>query len=137
MNARRRRGEEGISSVEVVILVPVLAVVILVAVAFGNAAGVRSDLANAVNAAARAGSLQRSYTAALAAAAQVLDEDLPGECDGGVHPQWPSAASFTPGGDFVITVTCASPLMGLPGMPADVTLHAIGVSPIDRFRGLT
>ena len=137
MTARRRRGEDGFSSVEVVIVTPILVLVFLVMVAFGHAVTVRSDLTNAVNAAARAGSLQRSYTAAIAAAQHVLDADLGGECDGGPHPTWPAPGSFTAGGNFVIHVDCASPLLGLPALPPDVTLRAVGVSPIDAFRGLT
>ena len=138
MNRRRnRRGEEGFSSVEVVIIAPVLAVVVLLMVAFARAVTARSDLENAANAAARAGSLQRSYPAALEAAQQVLAEDLGTECTGGPQTTWPAPGAFTPGGAFVIHVACAVGLLGVPGVPADVDLHAVGVSPIDPLRGLS
>jgi hypothetical protein len=134
---RRRRGEDGFSSVEVVIIAPALAVVIVLMVAFARAVTARSDLENAANAAARAGSLQRSYPAALAAARQVLAEDLRTECAGGPDPSWSPSASFAPGGDFVVHVSCAVGLLGVPGVPPDVDLHAVGVSPIDPLRGLS
>ena len=134
---KRRRGEDGFSSVEVVIIAPVLVVVVLLMVAFGTAVSARSDLENAANAAARAGSLQRSYPAAVAAAGQVLEQDLGSACAGGAHPSWPAPASFTPGGDFVIHIDCAVPMLGIPGLPPDVDLHAVGVSPIDPYRSVT
>lgn len=133
----RRRGEDGFSSVEVVIAIPVLVLVVMIMVAFGRAVTSRSDLANGVDAAARAGSLQRSYTAAIAAAQQVLTADLAGVCDGGAHPAWPPASSFKPGGLFTVRVSCKVSLLGIPGLPADVTLSQVGVAPLDPYRSIT
>ena len=135
MRADRREG--GFTSVEVVIAAPVLVLVVIFLVAFGRAVTSRSDLVDGVDAAARAGSLQRSYAAAITAAQQVLDQDLGGVCDGGASPTWPAPGSFVPGGTFTIHVTCRSSLLGIPGLPSDITLAAVGVAPLDPYRGIT
>jgi Flp pilus assembly protein TadG len=136
VNSRRRRSEDGFTSAEVAIATPVIALALLVLAALGLTALNEGSLGDAADAAARAGSLQRSYDAAIAAAQQVLDADLDGTCQGGPVPTWPPAADFTPGGNFVVDVACRSPLLGLPGFPPYTTLHGVGVAPIDPNRGL-
>jgi Flp pilus assembly protein TadG len=133
---RRSRSEDGFSTVEVVIATPVIALVLLVLAALGLTALHKGSVDTAADAAARAGSLQRDYPAAIAAARQVLNADLDGTCQNGPDPTWPPASDFTPGGQFVLTVTCRSPLLGLPGLPPATTLHGVGVAPIDPNRGL-
>ena len=135
--ARQRRGEAGISTVEVVFMIPVIVFVLLTLAALGLGVLARSDLFSAADAAARAGSQERSYTAAIAAAEHVLAADLGGKCAGGATPTWPAASSFIPGGNFVVHVACKSPLLGLPGLPPYTTLHSVGVAPIDQYRGIT
>lgn len=133
----RRRGQDGFSTVEVVLATPVITISLLFTLVLGLTVIHSGDLGGAVDAAARAGSLQRSYAAAITAAVEVLDEDLDGVCDGGPQPTWPAATSFTPGGDFVVRVACASSLLGFPGLAPHTTLHGTGVAPIDPYRGVT
>jgi hypothetical protein len=131
----RPRGQDGISTVEVVLLAPLMVLLIVFVVALGNLVNVKGDVQAAADDAARAGSDQRSYTAAMDAAGQVAAEDLTGRClDGGPQITGPGPAAFTAGGVFTVRIDCAASLFGLPGLPSRKQLTASGVAPLDPFR---
>ena len=95
---RRTRGlpyagahDRGLSTIEVVILAPVIILFVLILVAFGQLVDGRGAVDGAARDAARAGSLQRSGSAALEQATTVAQDDLAGTCDG--------PAAVTPIGD--------------------------------------
>lgn len=131
---RRPRGQDGISAVEVVLLAPLMILLILFVVALGNLVNINGDVQNAADDAARAGSDQRTYTAAMDAAAQVAAADLGGRCLGAPQITGPGPEAFTAGAVFTLRIDCQASLLGLPGLPARKQLSARGVAPLDPFR---
>jgi Flp pilus assembly protein TadG len=131
---RPRPGQDGISAVEVVLLAPLLTLLLVFLAAFGVLVDVRGDVQNAADDAARAGSDQRTYTAAMTAATQIAAEDLSGRCLDGPTVTGPPPDTFTAGGVFTLQIDCATSLLGLPGLPARKTLTARGIAPLDPYR---
>jgi Flp pilus assembly protein TadG len=117
-----------------VLLAPLLTLLLVFVAAFGALVNIRGDVQNAADDAARAGSDQRTYTAAMTAATQTAAEDLAGRCLGGPLVTGPGPATFTAGGVFTLQIDCATSLLGLPGLPARKTLTARGVAPLDPYR---
>src|SRR3954470_20099510 len=76
--------ERGLSTIEVVILAPVMILFILVLVAFGQLVDGRGALDGAARDAARAGSIQKDHGTAMAEARKAAEADLGDICSGPV-----------------------------------------------------
>lgn len=125
--------ESGISTLEVVLLTPLIVFVLLVMVALGMMVNDKGSVESASADAARMGSLQRDWGTATAQAQGVADSDLAGSVsceDGdGVKPRVTAAPPFAAGGLYTVTVSCTVDYFG-----RTVTLTSVSVSPIDRYR---
>lgn len=126
-------GDAGLSTIEVVILAPVMILFILVLVAFGQLVHGRSSLDSGARDAARAGSLQRDLGSAMAEAREAAAADLDGICTGPVHVT-SSGGAFEPGGMFSVEVSCQVRGLATIGLTSSTELTARASSPIDPFR---
>lgn len=142
---RRRRDEAGISTVEVVVLAPVLILFVLTMTALGLYAQNAAQVQGAAQDAARMASLQRSESAALDYATRTAETDLGGTCDsspGGAPqvgpPQQTSTGTVGVGQQagavelIEITVVCQVTEFGY-----SYTLTRSSYAPIDNYRGGT
>ena len=92
---RRDVGDRGLSTVEVVILAPVMILFILVLVAFGQLVDGRGALDGAARDAARAGSIQKDHATAMAEARAAAEADLEDVCSGPMKtPSTPSTSQI-------------------------------------------
>ncbi|WNI15965.1 TadE/TadG family type IV pilus assembly protein [Actinacidiphila sp. ITFR-21] len=127
-------GDRGLSTIEVVILAPVMILFILVLVAFGQLVGGRGALDGAARDAARAGSLQRERDIALRQAKEAAENDLGGTCvDGTVSVRQVGDGGFRAGSLFQVRVSCTIRGLGSLGLDIDKTLTSTAVSPIDPY----
>ena len=127
--------DAGVSTIEVVLLAPLLVFMMLLIVAFGILTDANGTVSNAASDAARAGSLQRTQTDALAAARTTADADLADTCAGTPDVQLaPDSDNFTAGGLFSITVTCQAKAFGVLGVNADKTITEQAAAPLDPYR---
>src|SRR5438067_13919183 len=98
----RRTGEDaGLSTIEVVILAPVIMLFILVIMAFGLLVDGRGSVDGAARDAARAGSLQRDEKSPMSQAQAAADADLSGTCSGPVTVR-KDITRFQTGGLFTV-----------------------------------
>lgn len=121
--------------------VALIALLVLV-IAGGRIAAARGRVADAARDAARAASLQRSATAAQAAAGQAAQETLAGARVACAHSEINVVAA---GLDAAVgtassvraTVRCQVALADLaaPGLPGTETISAEAVAPVDSYRG--
>lgn len=138
---RRRLSEHGAVSVELVIIAPVMAIIILLLVAAGRIAMAGLSAESAAAAASRAASLEVSATeantvAVETATATLIDEGL--NCSGlnvAIDASVLDAPRWT-SGSVTVTVTCTVPMsdIALPGLGGSQTLVATASSPVDPFR---
>jgi Flp pilus assembly protein TadG len=126
-------GDDGLSTIEVVILAPVMILFILVLVAFGQLVNGRSAVDSAARDAARAGSLQRLAGPALAEAREAAAADLRDVCVGAPQVR-KTSAGFEPGGLFTVEVTCQVRGLALIGLDIGTHLTGRSSSPIDPYR---
>lgn len=138
---RREDGESGMSTVEVVLLAPLVIGFIMVLVCFGVLVNVHGDVQGAARDAARMGSLQRDYATAIDAARQAASADLRGTCAGGAQVDEVDAVSklssrtFTSGSLYTIQVTCSVPLSGLDWFSLGTqTVVGYSTAPLDTYR---
>jgi hypothetical protein len=124
--------DTGISSIEVVILAPVMILFILVLVAFGQLVDGRGTLDGAARDAARAGTLQRDSGSALAQARIAAQADTGHICQG--RPVVRSLGSFQPGGLYTVQVSCTIRALNSLGLPIRKRMTAQATSPIDPYR---
>ncbi|WP_237555331.1 MULTISPECIES: TadE/TadG family type IV pilus assembly protein [unclassified Streptomyces] len=123
------------STIEVVILAPVMILFILVLVAFGQLVNGRGALDGAARDAARAGSLQRSQSSAMTQAENAARNDLAGTCVGGtLHVEQVGEGGFAPRSLFQVQVSCTIRGLGSLGLDIDKTLTATAASPLDPYR---
>lgn len=132
------RGERGASSVELVIVTPVLIMLILLVVGLGRMTLARQDVDSAAYEAARAASLQRAAGAAArdghAAARRAIDQTglschhLQVDVD---------TSDYQPGGHIQASVTCVADLsdVTLSGLPGTKTYTSDASVPIEQWRG--
>lgn len=143
--ARRRRDETGISTVEVVVLTPVLILFVLTMTALGLYAENASQVQGAAQDAARMASLQRTESAALDYAAQTAETDLGGTCNSSpgarpevAPPQETSTGTIGTGQQagavdlLEITVVCRVTEFGY-----SYTITRSSYAPVDNYRGGT
>ena len=130
------RKDEGLSTIEVVILAPVMILFILVLVAFGQLVDGRGALDGAARDAARAGSIQKDHATAIAEAKKAADADLSDVCSGPVSVVQTSAG-FAPDTIFSVEVSCQVRGLAMLGLDVPTTLKASFSSPLDPFRRTT
>ncbi|MFF3845396.1 TadE/TadG family type IV pilus assembly protein [Streptomyces sp. NPDC002328] len=134
--AARRRvggGDRGLSTVEVVILAPVMIMFILVLVAFGQLVDGRGAIDGAARDAARAGSIQKDRPTAMAEARKAAQADLEDVCSGPVSVIQTSQG-FEPDTIFTVEVSCEVRGLSMLGLDIPTTLSASFSSPLDPFR---
>jgi Flp pilus assembly protein TadG len=132
----RRPAESGIATVEVVVLAPVLVIFMLFVVALGLIVDAKGQVAGAARDAARAGSLQRGYDAAVQVAQDAAAADLGRQCQGGPALDPPPPGEFVAGGLFTVQVRCNVSLRGLNllGLGPAKTITERASAPLDTFR---
>lgn len=125
--------DRGLSTVEVVILAPVMILFILVLVAFGQLVDGRGAIDGAARDAARAGSIQKDHARAMSEARKAAEADLGDVCSGPVSvvqtSQGFDAATF-----FTVEVSCEVRGLAMLGLDVPTTLTASFSSPLDPFR---
>ena len=133
-----QRGDTGSSTVELVILAPLLVALLLFVVFCGRLVTAQLDLDAAAHGAARAASIARSVPAANADAQHTALETLAAR---GVTCGQPSVQVNTgglrPGGVVTVTVSCRVPLsdLALISVPGTRVVTSTSSSPIDVWRG--
>lgn len=146
--ARRPRGESGMSSIEVVLLAPLIIGFIMVLVCFGILVDARGTVEGAAADAARAGSLRDNPGSADSDAIAAVKADLgsataDGTCTKGwqlseINPNSGTPTTnppFAPGDDYVVRVTCRVALGGLNWFDLGTqTITVQAASPLDTYR---
>ncbi|MEU9383161.1 TadE/TadG family type IV pilus assembly protein [Streptomyces sp. NPDC048279] len=135
MSSARERAldDRGLSTVEVVILAPVMILFILVLVAFGQLVDGRGAVDGAARDAARAGSIQKDHATAMSEARKAAEADLSDVCTGPVSVVQTSAG-FAPDSIFTVEVSCEVRGLAMLGLDIPTTLSASFSSPLDPFR---
>ncbi|MFD3585649.1 TadE/TadG family type IV pilus assembly protein [Streptomyces sp. NPDC058683] len=128
--------DRGLSTIEVVILAPVMILFILVLVAFGQLVDGRGAIDGAARDAARAGSIQKDHGTALSEARKAAEADLSDVCSGPVSVVQTSAG-FEPDTIFTVQVSCEVRGLAILGLDIPTTLTASFSSPLDPFRRST
>lgn len=134
--ARARSGDRGTSTVELVVLTPVLLAMLCLLVGLGRTADARGRLTGAVRDAARAASFAPSAAAAQIAAEDTALADLQGaglEC---VDPQVSTDTSdWRPGGQVRVQIRCTLDLSALvvSGLPGRAALTTAATVPLDTY----
>ncbi|MFF5716965.1 TadE/TadG family type IV pilus assembly protein [Streptomyces buecherae] len=128
-----RAGDAGLSTIEVVILAPVMILFILVLVGFGQLVEGRGAVDGAARGAARAGSIQHDYDVAMREARKAAAADLKDVCVGSVNVRM-TGSHFEPGGFFKVEVSCEVRGLRMIGLDIGSTVKATGSSPIDPYR---
>jgi Flp pilus assembly protein TadG len=131
---RRQGGEHGVSTIEVVILAPVIILFILILVAFGQLVDGRGAVDGAARDAARAGSIQRSQSVAMDQATQAAAADLHGTCVGGTLAVTQTSQGFAPDSLYTVQVTCTIRGLNSLGMDVRKTITSSATSPLDPYR---
>ncbi|MFJ9565596.1 TadE/TadG family type IV pilus assembly protein [Streptomyces fuscichromogenes] len=131
--AGARYDDRGLSTVEVVILAPVMILFILVLVAFGQLVDGRGALDGAARDAARAGSIQKDHATAMSEARKAAEADLSDVCSGPVSVVQTSAG-FESGTIFSVQVSCQVRGLAMLGLDIPTTLSSTFSSPLDPFR---
>lgn len=136
--SRPPRRDRGATTVEVVLIAPLVMAVLLLTAAFGRVVSIQLDVDAAAHAAARAASLARTHadahTDAAHAARTVLDARS--TC-GDLHVDVDTSGLSAPsGGVAAATVTCAAPLsdVAAAGFPGAMTVTGRSESPVDTWR---
>ena len=129
----RRDDDRGLSTIEVVILAPVMILFILVLVAFGQLVDGRGALDGAARDAARAGSIQKDHGTAMAEAKKAASADLEDVCSGPVTVVQTSQG-FEPDTIFTVEVSCEVRGLAMLGLDVPTRLTASFSSPLDPFR---
>ncbi|MFE9608328.1 TadE/TadG family type IV pilus assembly protein [Streptomyces sp. NPDC006012] len=134
MRGRDAVGDDrGLSTVEVVILAPVMILFILVLVAFGQLVDGRGALDGAARDAARAGSIQKDHGTAMAEARRAAEADLADICSGPVAVVQTSQG-FVSGTIFTVEVSCQVRGLAMLGLDIPTRLASSFSSPLDPFR---
>jgi Flp pilus assembly protein TadG len=136
---RRQDKERGSTTVELVILTPLLVLLLLFVVALGRLAGARIDVDGVAAQAARAASIARSPQAATSSAQQTAAAALSSQHVTCAHLAVSvDTTDFAPGGSVAVTVSCDVELADLTGLqlPGTETVANRAVSPIDEYRSV-
>ncbi|TPQ22036.1 TadE/TadG family type IV pilus assembly protein [Streptomyces sporangiiformans] len=125
--------DRGLSTIEVVILAPVMILFILVLVAFGQLVDGRGALDGAARDAARSGSLQREVGPAMAEATKAAEADLADVCSGPVSVT-KTSAGFADADLFTVEVSCEVRGLAMLGLDVPTTLTSSFTAPLDPFK---
>lgn len=130
-----RARDAGVSSVEVVLLMPLIVLMILLVVSLGVMVNVRSQVAGAARDAARAGSLQGSGQDAAVQAKAAANADLGSRCQGSAKVD----SAYVPpvgigGGYYRVTVSCTIDMSGFGVFGAHQTYTKTFAAPIDPLQ---
>lgn len=134
-----RQDERGTTTVELVVLAPVIFALMAFIVGLGRSADARGRLTGAARDAARAASLSPTASAADAAARETVLADLDGA---GLECRSPQISTdtrqFKPGGRVSVTIRCTLDLSALvvSGLPGRTTLSAHADAPLDTYSPL-
>lgn len=137
-----RADEAGGAAVELTLIAPVLILLLLLVVELGRLGVARGDVDGAARDAARAASLRRSTSAAVASARSAAQDTLAARgvtCRNGpgvaVHT---GPGGFAPGSWVAVDVACTVDLseLSLLRVPGAKTMSARFVSSIDTYRGV-
>jgi Flp pilus assembly protein TadG len=132
----RERSDAGTTTVELVLLAPLLLALLCFTAAGGRITQAEAQLEGAARDAARAASIERSPQAARAAASRTAAGNISFAC--APLTVVADVRDFRPGGTVTVTVRCTASLagLGLAGFPGRVTLTGRAVAPLDQYRGL-
>ena len=142
MRAMRRLGrdgdrESGMSTLEVVLLAPLVIGFVMFLVCFGVLVNAHGTVQGAARDAARAGSLQRDVVSANNAATAAAQADLGGSCSTFTVTHVPPLA-FAAGQLYAVQVTCVVSMTGLDWFNiGDQTITGYSAAPLDTFRRTT
>lgn len=132
---RTRAADAGVSSVEVVLMTPLIVTMLLFIVALGVMVNVRSEVEGAARDAARAGSLQGNGDDATAQALAAADADLGSRCQ---DPATVTSTYVPPvaggGGYWKVTVACTVNMSGFGMFGAHQTFSQTFAAPIDPLQ---
>lgn len=126
--------DRGVSTIEVVILAPVIILFILVLVAFGQLVDGRGAVDGAARDAARAGSIQRSQTVANEQALAAAQADLKDTCVSGTLQVSQTSQGFAPNTIYQVQVSCTIRGLRSLGLNIRKTITSTAASPLDPFR---
>jgi Flp pilus assembly protein TadG len=137
MTARRTRTARGATTVEFVIVVPVLIVAFLFVVGLGRMSHARHQVEDLAGEAARAASLERNTSLAAARGEQTVTAAM--QHRGFTCHQLTvdvDVSSYRPGGVVRAQVTCVTNLsdVTITGLPGAHTFTAEASVPIEQFR---
>ncbi|MCX4665205.1 pilus assembly protein [Streptomyces sp. NBC_01381] len=133
LRSGRLRSDRGLSTIEVVILAPVMILFILLLVAFGQLVDGRGAVDGAARDAARAGSIQKDRGTAMAEARAAAEADLEDTCIGPIGVTQTSTG-FKSGTFFTVEVSCRVRGLGMLGLDMETTLKASFSSSLDPYR---
>ncbi|MDX6354949.1 MAG: hypothetical protein QOF98_1852 [Streptomyces sp.] len=128
------RADRGLSTIEVVILAPIMILFILVLVAFGQLVDGRGAVDSAARDAARAGSIQHDQSVAMSQAVAAAQADLGDTCEDGSLVVRQTSAGFESGTLFTVEVSCTIRGLGSLGLDIHKTLTTTASSPLDPYR---
>ena len=136
--AARIRGDDGFSTLELIIITPFLLAFVLLVVGFGRVTHGRQEVQAAAAAAARAASLANTPGQAQTAAQQEAAADL---AQAGIScqsspPPTVDTSQFHAGGQVTVTISCVTNLSDLTvvGFPGHKTLTASATVPLEQYR---
>ncbi|HEY5836527.1 TadE/TadG family type IV pilus assembly protein [Streptomyces sp.] len=130
----RLRADRGVSTVEVVVLAPVMILFVLILVAFGQLVDGRGAVDGAARDAARAGSIQRTRSVAMTEAIAAAKADLGDTCVGGTLRVRQTSPGFTYGTFFTVEVSCTIRGLDSLGLNIRKSLTSTASSPLDPYR---
>jgi len=135
------RRERGGTTVEMVIIAPLLIIMVLFVVGLGRLASTREVIDGAARDGAREASMARNASDAVGRAQAVVQDTLQGRqvtCQS-LHVNTDATrTTFQPGGTVTVDVSCtvANQDVVLSGLPGSATLHGTFSAPIDQYRGV-
>lgn len=132
------REDRGITTIEVVILAPVMMLFILVLVAFGQLVDGRGGLDGAARDAVRAASLERNIGDARREARAVAESQLEDVCKGNVDVEINGAFEppeiGQPPNIITAEVSCEVKGLNMLGLDIDPTMEGSATASLDPFR---
>ena len=126
--------DRGLSTIEVVILAPIMILFILILVAFGQLVDGRGAVDGAARDAARAGSIQRNGSVAMSEALAAAKADLGDTCVDGTLAVKQTSPGFDPDTLFTVEVSCTIRGLGSLGLNINKTITSSASSPLDPYR---
>ena len=131
------RGDDGFSTLELIVITPFLLAFVLLVVGFGRVTHGRQLVQQAAAAAARAASLANTPGQATTDATQEASDTLAqaGISCQKMHPSV-DTSHFYAGGQVSVTITCVTSLSDLTvvGLPGHKTLTASATAPLELYR---